>query len=104
TNYWGSDPDKITKNRIQKASSYTYKKLRKRHIDDYQHLFKRVSLNLASHQVQAIPTDQRLEKAKNGYITPYLFELYFQFGRYLLISSSRPGSLPANLQGIWAKG
>jgi alpha-L-fucosidase 2 len=104
TNYWGKDPINVTRKQIQQASSYSYKKLRKRHVKDYQHLFKRVSLDLTSHQVQNIPTNQFLIRAKNGQITPYMFELYFQFGRYLLISSSRPGSLPANLQGIWAKG
>jgi alpha-L-fucosidase 2 len=104
TNYWGKNPGKVTQKRMQKASSYSYKKLRKRHIKDYQHLFKRVSLDLPSGSRQAVSTGQLLEKARNGHITPYLYELYFQFGRYLLISSSRPESLPANLQGIWAKG
>jgi alpha-L-fucosidase 2 len=104
TDYWGKNPGKITKERLRKASSYTYKKLQKRHIDDYQYLFKRVSLDLRHHTEQTMPTDQLIEKAKKGHIMPHLFELYFQFGRYLLISSSRRGSLPANLQGIWAKG
>ncbi|WP_219837025.1 glycoside hydrolase N-terminal domain-containing protein [Paenibacillus sp. R14(2021)] len=77
--------------------------LYKRHIDDYRALFGRVSLSLG-------PTDailarlslaQRMERLRGGEADPDLFALYFQFGRYLLIASSRPGSLPANLQGIW---
>jgi alpha-L-fucosidase 2 len=73
--------------------------IRARHIDDHRRLFRRVSLNLgASRSTQ--PTDQRLKNFAAS-PDPSLLALYFQYGRYLLISSSRPGSQPANLQGIW---
>src|SRR5699024_4324379 len=104
TDYRGGNPDQITKDRIQSAASYSYEELKKRHITDYQKLFDRVSLDITPEKVPPIPTDQRLENVKGGEADPYLTELYFQYGRYLLISSSRPGSLPANLQGLWAKG
>ncbi|MDZ4800681.1 MAG: glycoside hydrolase N-terminal domain-containing protein [Bryobacteraceae bacterium] len=76
--------------------------LRRAHIADHQRLFRRVQLNLgAPSDAQNIPTDERLKRIQSGASDPGLEALYFQFGRYLLIASSRPGSLPANLQGIW---
>jgi alpha-L-fucosidase 2 len=75
--------------------------LRDRHIKDFQPLFRRVSLNLGSAKGDApVPTDQRLKNFSSS-PDPSLIALYFQYGRYLLLSSSRPGSQPANLQGIW---
>jgi len=69
---------------------------------DYASLFNRVSLTLNDGQkTQDIPTPQRLINYRKGQEDYYLEELYYQFGRYLLIASSRPGNLPANLQGIW---
>jgi alpha-L-fucosidase 2 len=83
----------------------SFASLRSRHIEDYQRLFRRVSLDLdrsaaGGQPHSAQPTDQRL---KNFAASPEasLLALYFQYGRYLLISSSRPGTQPANLQGIW---
>lgn len=73
--------------------------LRAHHVVDHQHLFRRTSLRLGSPNSTA-PTDQRLTNFANS-PDPSLLALYFQYGRYLLISSSRPGSQPANLQGIW---
>ena len=73
--------------------------LRTTHITDHRRLFRRVSLNLGAANT-AKPTDQRLKDFAN-LSDPSLLALYFQYGRYLLISSSRPGSQPANLQGIW---
>jgi alpha-L-fucosidase 2 len=73
--------------------------LRTRHIEDHQRLFRRVSLSLGSPNTTK-PTDQRLKDFATS-PDPSLLALYFQYGRYLLISSSRPGSQPANLQGIW---
>ncbi len=84
--------------------NYTYPELRQRHLDDYKKLFDRVSLNLQGAKFDSTrPTDQQLlaytdQKEHN----PYLEQLYFQFGRYLLISCSRTPGLPANLQGLWA--
>lgn len=81
-----------------------YEKVKKRHIDDYQKLFNRVAINLGVGSAKdSVPTDKRLELLRSGEADNGLFALYFQFGRYLLISSSRPGSYPANLQGIWNK-
>ncbi len=71
---------------------------------DYQRLFRRVDLDLGRSDAADWPTDERLKAVQGGADDPQLAALYFQFGRYLLISSSRPGSLPANLQGIWAEG
>ncbi len=74
---------------------------------DYQKLFRRVSLDLGEKTTPTsanLPTDERLKAVRDGAADPDLTALYFQFGRYLLISSSRPGSLPANLQGLWADG
>ncbi|MCM3782229.1 glycoside hydrolase family 95 protein [Neobacillus mesonae] len=93
--------------RVERASAKSYAQLRSDHVKDYQNLFNRVDLSLQGYQTHTslseIPIDQRLNRVKEGLEDPDLVTLYFQFGRYLLISSSRPGSLPANLQGIWNK-
>lgn len=89
---------------LNNVSKMDYKLIKKNHIDDYQKLFNRVMINLGGGFENAhIPTDERLELLRNGKDDNDLFALYFQYGRYLLISSSRPGSFPANLQGIWNK-
>ncbi len=85
---------------LQKALEKKYKKILKDHIADYQNYFDRVSLDLGVTSAVKNPTDVRLEQFARG-DDPQLVSLYFQFGRYLLISSSRPGGQPANLQGIW---
>ncbi|AET60988.1 alpha-L-fucosidase [Paenibacillus terrae HPL-003] len=94
--------------RLDRAAGKSYDQLRTGHIEDYQALFGRVELSLqgnvdSTSTSSFLTTDQRLERIKNGAEDNELISLYFQFGRYLLISSSRPGSLPANLQGIWNK-
>ena len=78
--------------------------LHRAHVDDYQHWFRRVSLELGPEDAAAAarPTPERLQRFQTGVPDPSLAALYFHFGRYLLISSSRPGGLPANLQGLWA--
>jgi alpha-L-fucosidase 2 len=84
---------------IQQASRRSYEHLRQRHVDDFQRLFSRVQLRLGeNHSTES--TDQRI-KSFGENDDPSLLALYFEFGRYLLISSSRPGGQPANLQGIW---
>lgn len=104
----GKDESAITSSLLKKATAISYNTLLKGHINDYQKYFKRVSFNLTdtlgSKNAQAsLPSDKRLQQySKNAY-DPFLETLYFQFGRYLLISSSRPGGPPANLQGIWNK-
>ena len=80
----------------------TYKFLKNRHVADYKALFERVSLDLGINESDlSITTDKLLENYKNGKKSAYLETLLFQYGRYLLISSSREGTLPANLQGVW---
>jgi alpha-L-fucosidase 2 len=100
-----TDPDAATLDDLTKAEAKSYDSLRKAHIADYQKYFDRVSLQLDPLNAAdaAKPTPERLNLAKAGPGDPSLAALYFNFGRYLLISSSRPGGLPPNLQGIWAE-
>lgn len=86
---------------LQKAMKKNYKALLEDHIADYQNYFNRVNLDLGETDAALKPTNVRLEEFAKGN-DPHLVSLYFQFGRYLLISSSRQGGQPANLQGIWA--
>lgn len=79
----------------------TYEEIKAEHIAEHQSLFRRVELDLGTTDAVHLPTDERLEAVKAGGFDPHLIALYFQFGRYLLMGSSRPGCLPANLQGIW---
>jgi alpha-L-fucosidase 2 len=84
------------------ASTRSYEVLRQEHVADHQHFFRRVHLELpVDAAARALPTDERLTRVKNGSADEDLAALYFQYGRYLLISSSRPGSMAANLQGKW---
>ena len=85
---------------LDRALQRSYSELRSRHIDDHRRLFDRMSLTLGSSYAKEEPTDQRLSQFTQT-PDPSLIALYFQFGRYLLISCSRPGAQPANLQGIW---
>jgi len=78
----------------------TFEEIKESHIKEHRRLFGRVSINLGTGSNSFLPTDERL-KNYNGSNDPNLAALCFQFGRYLLISSSRPGTQPANLQGIW---
>jgi hypothetical protein len=96
--YTGVDPRQTTGKWISEARSWN--KLLKAHVKDYRNLFGRVSFDLAGPS-NDIPTDERLAAYREGTPDQGLEELYFQYGRYLLIASSRPGNLPANLQGIW---
>ena len=86
-------------NTLNSLLHFDYEELKQRHISDYQSLFKRVSLTLCDEEADYIA--DMMDKYKEGETVPALEELYFQYGRYLLISSSRKGGLPANLQGIW---
>ena len=104
--YVGINPSATTAEWMNEASELGYDRLLQDHLADYQPLFQRVklALNPASEASKAtdIPTPQRLKNYRKGQADYYLETLYYQFGRYLLIASSRPGNLPANLQGIWA--
>jgi len=86
---------------LARAASKSYAELRDAAIGEHRRLFRRVVLALRPPPAQDLPTDQRLARVREGETDPHLEALYFQFGRYLLISSSRPGNLPANLQGLW---
>jgi len=89
---------------VKAASTRTYTRLKERSIADHQALFRRVDLQLSSAPTPDQPTDERLAAVQKGADDPNLVALYFQYGRYLLISSSRPGGLPSNLQGLWSDG
>ncbi len=102
TNFKGKPHDAIISKQICLASQKTLSQLRQAHVSEYQSFFQRAELSLDGPNLEAIPTDQRLQAIKDGFLDPKLLAQYFQFGRYLLISSSRPGCLPANLQGKWA--
>jgi alpha-L-fucosidase 2 len=100
-----ADPEAASLTDMNQAARKSYPSLRKAHIADYQKYFERVSLRLQPLNADDAqkPTPERIKIAKTGPGDPSLAALYFNFGRYLLISSSRPGGLPANLQGIWAE-
>jgi len=101
TDYYGEDPLEVASNSVETASRLDYFDLKASHIAEHRALFERVSLDLGSTPQAEKPTDIRLADLADGADDPALFALYFQFGRYLLMGSSRPGTLPANLQGIW---
>ena len=93
--------EKVTKV-IEDAITIGYEKLKKSHLADYQNLFSRVNLEL-SPAVPQIPTKTLVENYKQDASNVYLEELMFHFGRYLLIASSREGTLPCGLQGVWSQ-
>jgi alpha-L-fucosidase 2 len=94
------DPAAKVSESLGRASGKTIEALRDAHLRDYRRLFNRVTFDVGTSPASALPTDQRVSGFAAG-ADPALAALYFQYGRYLLISSSRPGSQPANLQGIW---
>lgn len=102
TDFKGKAHAELVAEQISSAVQKEISVLQEAHIREYQTYFQRVELNLDGPDFEAIPTNQRLQAIKDGMIDPQLLAQYFQFGRYLLISSSRPGCLPANLQGKWA--
>ena len=117
TSFWGEEPEAYVNKKLAVGMAKAYEALKEEHIKDYQSYFNRVNLELYNNEelktfstnaakhanVSDIPTGELLASVKNGEIPSSLVETYFDFGRYLLISSSRPGTLPANLQGIWCK-
>jgi alpha-L-fucosidase 2 len=104
TDYAGGSPLAVCRERVDAALAKTVDDLLQRHRADHRALFGRVALDLGESALGELPTDERLARAAAGADDPGLAALYFQLARYLLIASSRPGSLPANLQGIWADG
>lgn len=122
TSFWGDDPESYVHKKLADGMAKDYEALKEEHIADYQSYFNRIKLELYSEEeikngtrklaataddtltkAAELPTGELLASVKNGEIPSSLVETYFDFGRYLLISSSRPGTLPANLQGIWCK-
>ncbi len=101
-NYRGEDPHARVTGQVEKAAARKYDDLKAAHEKDFHSLFDRVALDLGKSSAEqlAMPTDVRKTLAV-GITDPGLEELLFQYGRYLLISCSRPGGLPANLQGLW---
>lgn len=100
--YRGDDPHDRLTGEIKAASAEDYGALKTAHVQDFQSLFNRVSLDLGPSSVaqKALPFGDRKSQAAQK-VDPELEALFFQYGRYLLISCSRPGGLPANLQGLW---
>ena len=94
-------PHALCEGHLTDIDAKSYTKVRANHIADHQDLFQRVHLDLGTTDAANLPTDERLEAVKAGASDPELVALYFQYGRYLMMGSSRPGCLPANLQGIW---
>lgn len=103
----GKDENKIAAELIKTASKKTFSALYASHLADFKKYFDRVSFtvkdSLATNAIKTFPSNERLKAYSDGAYDPELETLYFQYGRYLLISSSRPGGAPANLQGIWNK-
>jgi alpha-L-fucosidase 2 len=110
--YVGVQPQTSVLAMMDAAEKHSYNELLKRHTTDYSNLFGRVKLQLNPNApttfeypgVNDLPTYKRLQRYRQGRPDYRLEEIYYQFGRYLLIASSRPGTLPANLQGLWANG
>ena len=96
------DPARRAEVTLNRVADKSWGDLRRDHVAEHRAMFGRVSLDLGGPARDSLTTDERLKRAKEGETDPALVALYFQYGRYLLMSSSRrPGRLPANLQGIW---
>lgn len=112
TSFRTKNPEKWCKKILDAAKEQPYDEIRMRHIKNYQRYYNRITLHLGnrvfkgedkngvSNIEKTVP--ELLEQVRCGEKNPFIYELYFNFGRYLFISCSRPGSLPANLQGIWS--
>ncbi|MEN8225630.1 MAG: glycoside hydrolase family 95 protein [Bacteroidota bacterium] len=97
-----TDPLSVCNNILADAGERSLALIREAHVDDHTSLFNRLQIDLGGVKRDSLPTDVRLDSVKNGHDDPALIALYFQYGRYLLMGSSRaPGILPANLQGVW---
>jgi len=102
--YKGDDPAEGCERRLAAVAAKPYARVREAHIADHRRLFRRVELDLGGPDRSALSTGERLAAVQQCGDDPQLLGIYFQYGRYMLMSSSRPGGLPANLQGIWAEG
>ena len=103
TNYKNHNYEQLCSSSIEKAAKKSYEEVKEKHIKDFSHLFGRVTLTLGKQDAyQELPTDKKWEAAKSGKCDPSLDALFFQYGRYLLISASRENSpLPVALQGFF---
>jgi len=103
TKWRGPDPHGAVNAAVSAAAQQSYQTLKKAQEKDYRSLFNRVEFHLGNTATEAasMPADQRLRRYSEGSLDPELEAFSFQYGRYLLISCSRPGGLPANLQGLW---
>ncbi len=99
----GGDPRALVTRQVDRAAKRPYSELLAAHVEDHQSLFRRVAIDLGRTEDArlVLPIDKRLAAIRKGAADPDMDELLFQYGRYLLIACSRPGSLPANLQGLW---
>jgi len=102
-NYGGisADPAERVEGYLAAVAGKPFDRLRADHVNDHKKLFGRVELDLGGRDAALRPTDERLRALAEGSADPHLAALLFQYGRYLLIASSRPGTQPANLQGVW---
>ncbi len=96
----GGDPLMAVTRRLDAAELHDAEVLRRRHVAEHQALFRRLSIDLGHTEAEALSTDRRIV-ANETVADPALAALYVQYGRYLMLASSRPGTQPANLQGIW---
>jgi len=103
TSFRHKDTKEKCRELLQAAKTKGYAQIKSAHVADYQQLEQRVALSLGPDEHGLVPTNERLQRVKDGGTDPGLVALYFRFGRYLLIASSRENTLPANLQGIWCK-
>jgi alpha-L-fucosidase 2 len=98
------DPEHKCESILDAVEAKSISDIKEGHVNDHSEMFERVSMVLGPDTMRNIPTDERLERVKNGAVDNGLVATYFQYGRYLLMGSSRkPGRLPANLQGVWNK-
>lgn len=101
TDYKGKDPNRFVSDLLNNTTK-NYNKAKSKHVEAYQRLFNRVDISLGKNKNSDLPIDKRLEAFEKDNTDYDLAALYMQYGRYLLISSTREGSLPPNLQGLWA--
>ena len=102
TTFRSQTPDQVTEEILDKAERKTLEELKKDHRTDFGRLYHKMKLEFArDEEAEVLPVDERLERLRQGKEDPGLFALYFHYARYLMISCSRKGGLPANLQGIW---
>jgi alpha-L-fucosidase 2 len=100
--YTGVDPEKLTREIIAKAENNDFENLKRRHLADYKSLYDRVTFSVEGKKdAEKLPTNERFNRLRQGESDPGYKTLAFNLGRYMIISSSRPGTLPANLQGVW---